>query len=292
MTIYELIASPSYPQKSVVKQLICAITDMTIEQVLMQMDMTITESDYQKFETMYHQYAIDHKPLEYIIGYVVFFGHRFSVTQDTLIPRAETEYMVVAVTDYCQTLDLSHAYSLRDIGTGCGVLGCSVLLRLPDHFGQVVMTDISQSALNIARSNHNILIWPSSNYDLQMIQSSLLDFVWWSDYSDQFIILVANLPYIPDETFDTQVSDTVRLREPRMAFVWGDDGLAWYYQMLDQIVHYRWSWQLNSIVCFCEMMTRQLDILQQKYVDRFNFVIHKTFHFNIIIVEINIAHKK
>jgi release factor glutamine methyltransferase len=158
MTIYDLIASPAYPQKSVVKQLICAITDITIEQMLIQMDTIISPSDYQKFQTMYHQYAINHKPLEYIIGYVTFFGHRFSVTQDTLIPRAETEYMVVAVTDYCQTLDLSRTYSLRDIGTGCGVLGCSVLLRLPDHFGQVVMTDISQSALNVAHSNHDILI--------------------------------------------------------------------------------------------------------------------------------------
>ena len=285
MTIYDILSSRQYPQKSVVKQLIWSITHLTPEQIVTQMDYNLTTTDYEKFQTMYHQYAVEHKPLEYIIGHVTFFGHHFQVNQDTLIPRAETEYMITSVLDYCQTLNSKNVYSLRDIGTGCGVLGCSVLLGIPDRFTHVVMTDISPSALEVAHQNYHTLVGSSHTHTIQMIQTSLLDFVWSDTYQGQSIILVANLPYIPDQTFDTQVSDTVRLREPRMAFVWGGDGLEWYYQMFDQILWYRQTGQIGQIVCFCEMMTRQLDILQKKYNNLIHYDIHATFHFNIIIVE-------
>lgn len=55
----------------------------------------------------------------------------------------------------------------------------------------------------------------------------------------QPIVLVANLPYIPDQTFDENVEDNVKKREPRMAFVGGNDGLDRYREMFDQIIQAR-----------------------------------------------------
>ena len=50
------------------------------------------------------------------------------------------------------------------------------------------------------------------------------------------IILVANLPYIPEETFDANAADNVKKWEPRPAFVGGGDGLLYYRRMLDQLL--------------------------------------------------------
>lgn len=98
---------------------------------------------------------------------------------------------------------------------------------------------------------------------------------------DKNIVLVANLPYIPEETFEANVADNVKKFEPKPAFVGGDDGLDYYRIMLDQIG------ELNpkNLVMFLEMMTWQVDILRQLYDDRFVFEEVKTFHFNIRIVK-------
>ena len=95
------------------------------------------------------------------------------------------------------------------------------------------------------------------------------------------IVLVANLPYIPEETFEANVSDNVKKWEPKPAFVGGDDGLDYYRIMLDQII----GLKPEKFVMFLEMMTWQVDILRQLYSDVFVFEEVKTFHFNIRIVK-------
>jgi methylase of polypeptide subunit release factors len=141
------------------------------------------------------------------------------------------------------------------------------------------------------------------------LQSDLLDFVNdKSSFVSSFIkegfsgnvILVANLPYIPEDTFEANVSDNVKNREPKPAFVGGDDGLDYYRIMLDQIIGLQDTrspgepragkeqpapFNLLPVTMFLEMMTRQVDLLRQLYDDKFVFEEVKTFHFNIRIVK-------
>lgn len=95
-------------------------------------------------------------------------------------------------------------------------------------------------------------------------------------------VLVANLPYIPEQMFDENVEDNVKKREPRMAFVWGDDGNDLYRIMFDQLLAQVPDAQVTM---FLEMMTRQVDILRQEYGEKIHFEEVKTFHFNIRIVK-------
>lgn len=95
------------------------------------------------------------------------------------------------------------------------------------------------------------------------------------------ILLVANLPYIPDETFDMSAEDNVKKREPRMAFVGGDDGLDLYRGMFDQILKAGWK----DVTMFLEMMTWQIEILRKEYDGVMKFDEVKTFHFNIRILK-------
>jgi methylase of polypeptide subunit release factors len=94
------------------------------------------------------------------------------------------------------------------------------------------------------------------------------------------LIIVANLPYIPEQLFKDNVDDRVKKREPKMAFVAGDDGLDLYHVMFAQLQS-----PLAPLTLFLEMMTRQVDILRQAYPERI-FEEVKTFHFNIRIVRV------
>lgn len=111
------------------------------------------------------------------------------------------------------------------------------------------------------------------------------------------VILVANLPYIPEEMFESNVSDNVKKWEPKPAFVGGTDGLDYYKIMLDQIIQVRgirdegqgtftYSKPQVPLTCFLEMMTWQVDVLRKLYGEKFEFEEVKTFHFNIRIVKV------
>jgi release factor glutamine methyltransferase len=98
---------------------------------------------------------------------------------------------------------------------------------------------------------------------------------------DKNTVLVANLPYIPEDTFEKNVADNVKKREPKPAFVGGDDGLDYYRIMLDQIIELK----PKDMMMFLEMMTWQVDVLHQEFDQYFVFEEVKTFHFNIRIVK-------
>jgi release factor glutamine methyltransferase len=247
-------------------------------------DQEITDSDLEKIIAWYNAYVKDSKPLDYILWHVEFFGVKFFVNQHTIIPRPETEYMISAVTEYCKKYFADKSDNiLMDIWTWCGVLWISVLLQNLNTFQTVFLTDYSQDAILVAKQNYDNLI-KSDHFDIKFIRSDLVNFV--DSYSsiiwDKNIILLWNLPYIPDQTHDDNNPDSVKKREPRMAFVGGEDWLIYYYKMFDQLIDFK----LHKVVMFLEMMTRQVDILRSKYSEIFIFEEVKTFHFNIRIVKV------
>lgn len=146
------------------------------------------------------------------------------------------------------------------------------------------MADLSADALFVAKKNYDTLI-DASKHDTRFIQSDLCAFLesYPSSIQGRNLILTANLPYIPDQTFDDNSPVNVQKWEPRMAFVGGNDGLDLYRKMFSQLsaLHQ----QFGSLVMFLEMMTWQVDILRNEFGDRMEFEEVKTFHFNIRIVK-------
>lgn len=235
MKLQQLLQDPNYKKKFVLEKLLCHFLSKTREELWIQGDIEITNDTLEKIQKAYREYVEEEKPLEYILGYVEFFGVRFWVNEHTLIPRPETEYMISALTEYLQgSQDLN--FILLDIGTGSGVLGCSVLLQNQDKISQVFMSDISADALYVAKRNYDDLI-DVSKHEMRMIQSDLCAFL--ESYPEVIegrnIVMTANLPYIPDQTFDDNSPVNVQKREPRFAFVGGDDGLDLYRKMFAQL---------------------------------------------------------
>ena len=283
MQLQALIQTPAYKKKFVLEKLLCHYLDKTRTELWTDAEQELSEELVKKIQEDYRAYEEDEKPLEYILGFVEFFGVRFWVNEHTLIPRPETEYMITAITEELQSREDSD-HILLDIGTGSGVLWCSVLLQNGGKIKEVFLADISADALYVANRNYNDLI-DGSLYDTRIVQSDLCAFL--ESYSGiiegRKLIMTANLPYIPDQTFDENSPANVQKWEPRFAFVGGDDGLDLYRKMFAQLLELKD--QVSDLVMFLEMMTWQVDILRKEYEGVIEFEEVKTFHFNIRIVK-------
>lgn len=290
MTIFQLIADPSFRHKFVLQKIIGHLRSWTREDLVLHYDDILSEADFREIQTLYNRYAVDNEPLEYILGYVEYGGLRFTVTPDTLIPRPETEYMIEAVREWFEQSS-SSSLGLIDVGTGSGVLGLSTLVSFDPRITSAMLVDISQGALKVAQHNYNHFVEQglissarSTIFALSDLLAVPLATGMMTEVAD--IVILANLPYIPDETFDTNPDRTIH-HEPRVAFVGGNDGVHLYRQMFAQLREYGQTQSLPTITMFLEMMTWQVDILRQEF-DWLVFEEIKTFHFQIRIVKVTI----
>jgi len=297
--IVDLLKSYTYQKKWVLEKLICHRLDMTKTELFAKSETDISESDQSRIDMAYTSYISDHKPLEYILWYVSFADLKFQVNKNTLIPRPETEYMIDAVREYIAEISIlptkkQNTITLLDIWTWCGVLGTSILHHCWAHVQQAILADLSKDALKVASTNYTTIIWNTRNWQDKLVISNLIDHqdIHTILKQENDTIIVANLPYIPDELFDKNADPTVHNREPRMAFIWGDDGLDLYRVMFGQlkiiyplIRGYTEGFASKKVIFYLEMMTRQVDILRKEYTDRV-FEEIKTFHFNIRIVRV------
>lgn len=284
MTIEQLISSDTYPKKVILEKLVCHKLELTKEQLFLDVEKEISSEDLTWIDNSYIAYTLDKKPLEYILWYVTFTGIQFAVTPDTLIPRPETEYMIEAVNEYIN--QWSWWYAILDIGTWCGVLWLAVLYHNNKHITKILLSELGPETLAVARSNSKKLFGKDqeTSAKISFVEADLLNT---SDIhnvllSSESTVLVANLPYIPEELFENNTDLGIKKREPKMAFVAGEDGLDLYRIMFDQLIAL-WA----KPVMFLEMMTWQCDILRKEY-PLFEFEEVKTFHFNIRILKVMI----
>lgn len=92
------------------------------------------------------------EPLQYVLGYTEFCGHRFAVDERALIPRAETEVLCIKAEEMVAASQAARPAGLRvlDLCTGSGCIAWTLALDLPG--AEVVATDLSQDALDLADS--------------------------------------------------------------------------------------------------------------------------------------------
>ncbi len=155
-----------------------------------------------------------YEPIAYIVGKKEFYRRSFTVTPDVLIPRPESESFI----ELLQKFGPLAGRRLLDVGTGSGALAITVKLENPKL--QVYASDISKSALAVAKINAH-----QFNADIHFIESNLL-----STIEEDFDIIVANLPYVPP---DYNVSKDLSF-EPQIALYAEHGGLALIEDFLRQ----------------------------------------------------------
>jgi len=156
------------------------------------------------------------KPLQYILGRAAFRELDLDVDERVLIPRPETEELVEAV--LIRSRKVAHAgMTALDVGTGSGAMALALASEGP--FDRIVATDISAAALALAARN---AARAGVDGKVEFRHGSLLEPV---RASEQFDVMVSNLPYIAEEEF-AGLAPEVRDWEPREALVAEDRGLA------------------------------------------------------------------
>lgn len=147
-------------------------------------------------------------PVQYIIGYVDFYGLKINVNEFTLIPRYETEYLIELTLKEIKKMNLDNP-KILDLCTGSGAIGLTLKSLLPSS--EVTLSDISKDALMVANKNKNEL-----NLDVNIIESDLF-----KNIQGKFDIIISNPPYVmTNEPLPKDV-----LYEPHLALYSGPKGI-------------------------------------------------------------------
>ena len=194
------------------------------------------------------------EPLQYVLGYAEFYGRRFRVTKDVLIPRPETELLVDTVLQKLKSASCGcdRAPKILDLCTGSGCIAWTLALECPQSpchacsrepvGAHITAIDISPAALAIARSQFsgefaqgasgNSIV---SGREVTFIEADVLDL---SEEGlsgahsklalGQFDVIVSNPPYVMEQE-KALMRPNVLDHEPALAlFVPDDDPLIFY----------------------------------------------------------------
>ena len=195
--------------------------DWSKTELVMQYRNVMPVSELKQFERDFEEF-LKGLPMQQIIGHEWFYNRKFKVTEDTLIPRPETEeWLELVLTELPQ-----EPLTVVDIGTGTGIIGLTVKLERPAD--DVTITDISKEALDVAKENAQVL-----GAEVTAELGDLFDPL----VGKKFDVIISNPPYISEDEINV-MDQSVLDYEPKSALFADEDGLAIYKRMAESIEKY------------------------------------------------------
>ncbi|MEG0658425.1 peptide chain release factor N(5)-glutamine methyltransferase [Anaerorhabdus sp.] len=159
---------------------------------------------------------LNHEPMQHVLGYSWFYGYKFKVNSNVLIPRPETEELVSYILSRVDEMFPNQDITAVDIGTGSGAIAISVSNE--EKHIKMYATDISAEAIEVAKENAK-----ENDADVQFLVGDMLQPI--VDAKLKVDVLISNPPYIPSqEVLESSVVDY----EPHVALFGGKDGLKFY----------------------------------------------------------------
>lgn len=218
----ELALEACQKSMQLAKLFMLEISDLESVNLYLNYENEMDEMVYAKYKDGIDRMCHD-EPMQYILGYEWFYGRKFTVNQDVLIPRPETEELVSNVLIACDERleNGDRPLTLIDVGCGSGAIGLSLKLEEPSL--NVVLGDISHEALEVAKGNAKAL-----EADVSFVEGDMLEpFIASGIKVD---VLVCNPPYIPSQQV---IESSVKDFEPNVALFGGNDGLYFYKKVFD-----------------------------------------------------------
>ena len=207
------------------------------------------DEDYNKLLNKY--------PIQYLIGYVNFYGYKINVNENVLIPRYETEYLVEKTIKYIKDR-FNSDINILDLCTGSGAIAIALSKELNVH---VNASDISSKALEVAKINIK-----ENNANISCIESDLFNKI-----KGKYDVIISNPPYISK---NEEIMYSVDKYEPHEALYADNEGLFYYDKILSEINKY-----LNEkyIIAFEIGYTQGESIkrLAEKYLNSPRIIIEK-----------------
>jgi release factor glutamine methyltransferase len=172
---------------------------------------------------------MNHEPMEYILGSAIFMGHEFVVDKRVLIPRQETEDILLKI-DRRKTNDSGTL--IVDIGTGSGALAISCALEFPKVM--VFASDTDTNALIVAKKNaHKLAPKRIRFFHGPLLHPSLIHAIATSSKVSS-LLLLANLPYLPASDRTVMPMSVIKY-EPSKALFAKDKGMEFNKRLLSQV---------------------------------------------------------
>jgi release factor glutamine methyltransferase len=173
-------------------------------------------------------------PVAYLVGHREFYSLDFRVTPDVLIPRPETELLVIALSDLAKSRPVvggtglasgTHTMAIADVGTGSGIIAVCAAKHLPGC--RVTAIDTSPAALDVAKSNaqkHGVAD------QIEFVHSDLFAEV---APEKKFDFILSNPPYVATNELNSLAPD-VRNFEPHSALIAGPHGTEVIERLIPQ----------------------------------------------------------
>lgn len=205
--------------------LLAHVTNKSKVKIYTNPESELTDKQLNEYESLIEDRA-RHKPIAYILGKIEFYGIDIKVSENTLIPRCDTEILVEKILG----LAGGSSFAVLELCTGSGCI--STVLALCLKKCNFTITDISPEALEVAKEN-------VARYNLKnrfnIVESDLFEST--LIFEDTYNIIIANPPYI--ETDEIEFLDrNVREFEPALALDGGSDGLYFYRQISENAKDY------------------------------------------------------
>ena len=153
-------------------------------------------------------------PVQYLIGNVYFYNSIINVSENVLIPRPETEYLVEKTVKYAKKFN--HKINIIDLGTGSGCIAIALKKELDSEVSAI---DISKDALDLAKLNAR-----ENNVDINFYESDIT-----KPLENMYDIIISNPPYIPKDGY---VAENVLKYEPHIALFADDFGIYFYKKII------------------------------------------------------------
>lgn len=201
------------------------ILDCNRTELLLNMREDLAEHRWMQFQEMINKH-IKGQPIQYLIGYEYFYGRKFIVNEEVLIPRPETEELVEGVLNRIRKQwKNTDQLELVDVGTGSGAIAISLALECEQLTVHTV--DIAEESIRVAKQNAQEL-----HARVHFIHNDLLNY--FIEENKRVDIVVSNPPYIPHEDW-LGLDDVVKNHEPYRALVGGEDGLDFYHRFANDL---------------------------------------------------------
>lgn len=218
------------------EELYCFLTGIDRLQVFMKAEEEADEEVERKYLALIARRA-ERIPLQYITGVQEFMGHRFKVDQSVLIPRQDTETLVVEAArtvqstsrekvSFFERLRGGKEWEVLDLCCGSGAIGIS-LAKICDNI-HVTGADISGAALAVARANARSL-----RVKAEYVEGDLFAPL----EAKKFDMIVSNPPYIRTNMIAV-LQEEIKNYEPRQALDGGRDGLDYYRRIIEEAPNY------------------------------------------------------
>ena len=173
------------------------------------------------------------RPIQYILGETEFYGLRFLVNENTLIPRPETEELVELIIESTNYELRNTKLKVLDIGTGSGCIAISLAKHLTTS--EVFAIDVSEKALAVAKKNSELNDVKVNYINVDILKINDLNELATHNpqLATQFDVIVSNPPYVRNLE-KSEIKPNVLEYEPHLAlFVEDTDALLFYRKIAE-----------------------------------------------------------